>query len=178
MLGVQYMKFTCTTCGDEHDLSEISFGVEAPVQWRLLNEEERANSKLTEEQCVLETNNGRHFFIRARLQVPIIDIKGSFTWGVWCSLSETSFIEMSDHWNDPERTKKGPYFGWLCTQIPGYPDTMFLKTMVHQAPVGLRPTVVLEEDDHSLSIDQKQGIAQDKLKGIIENILHDGDARR
>jgi len=167
------MKFNCTTCGDEHDLSEISFGADAPAQWHLLTDEERAKSELNEEQCVLETMDGHHFFIRARLQVPIKDSKDSFTWGVWCSLSEKSFIEMSDHWDDPDRIKKGPYFGWLCTQIPGYPDTMFLKTRVHQAPVGLRPTVEIEKYDHSLSIDQYQGITIDKLKGIILNLLHD-----
>jgi len=113
------MKFTCTTCGDEHDLSEISFGTDSPAQWHLLTDEERAKSELTEEQCVLETMDGHHFFIRARLQVPIKDSKDSFTWGVWCSLSEKSFIEMSDHWDDPDRIKKGPYELYLKVVFKG-----------------------------------------------------------
>jgi|SRR6516165_585556 hypothetical protein len=166
------MEFTCRTCGKLHDSNEISFGADAPVQWALISDQERAKSELGGEQCVIEADGQRQFFIRACLEVPIKGTARTFTWGVWISLSEKSFLEMSEHWDDPGRTRRGPYFGWLCTKIPEYPDTVFLKTTVHQRAVGQRPIVELEETDHPLSVDQRSGVDALRMQEIISKVLH------
>jgi hypothetical protein len=164
--------FTCTTCGQNHDLSTISFGAEAPLQWDLLSEEERSRSLLAGEQCEIESKEGRSFYVRACLEIPIKGTDRIFNWGVWCSLSEDSYVEMAEHWEDPDRRKLGPYFGWLCTKVPGYPDTAFLKTMVHQRDVGVRPFVQLEPTDHPLAIDQCNGVEEGRLKALVAELLH------
>src|SRR5690349_20573272 len=87
--------------------------------------------------------------------------------GVWCSLSEKSYSEIAEHWEDPSRESLGPYFGWLCAQIPGYPDTAFLKTMVHQQPVGIKPLIELEPTNHPLAIDQREGIQVNRIQSIV-----------
>lgn len=166
------MKFVCSSCGEEHDLAAISLGAHSPFQWGMLSDEERAKSELGEEQCVIESNDGKHFFIRGRLEVPIVGLTQPFSWGVWCSLSEKSFLEMSEHWNDPSREKLGPYFGWLCTRLPGYPDTMYLKTHVHQQQVGLRPLVEVEHSGHQLSVHQRGGIEPALMQSIVSQVLH------
>lgn len=79
---------------------------------------------------------------------------------------------MHEHWTDPERTRLGPYFGWLCTPVPGYPDTMYLKTMVHQREVGRRPLVMLEPTQHPLSIDQREGVDPARLRALVADVLH------
>ena len=165
-------EFTCRTCGKLHDADDISFGADAPVQWNLISDQERARSELGGEQCVLEADGKRHFFVRACLEVPIKGTTRTFTWGVWVSLSEKSFLEMADHWEDPSRTRFGPYFGWLCTKIPEYPDTVFLKTMVHQSPVGHRPIVELDATEHPLAVDQRTGVEPSRMQEIISKVLH------
>lgn len=167
------MKFTCSTCGEDHDLSEISFGADAPFQWEMLSDAERGESLLTPDQCVIESSEGTGRYIRACLEIPIQGQDKQFTWGVWCSLSETSFDEMHEHWRDPDRIHLGPYFGWFCTRIPGYPDTMYLKTMVHQRDVGQRPTVELEPTDHPLAVHQRQGVDPQVLRELVVRLLHD-----
>lgn len=166
------MRFKCSTCGKLHDASDISFGADAPIQWFMVSKKERKNSELTGETCILQTKGEIHFFVRACLEIPIKRTKRSFTWGVWVSLSEKSFLEMAKSWNNEKRTKLGPYFGWLCTKIPEYPDTVFLKTMVHQRMVGERPLVILEETTHPLSVDQHKGISSRRMKEIIAKVLH------
>jgi hypothetical protein len=168
------LDFTCRTCGKRHDATAISFGADAPVQWALVSDEDRSRSELGGEQCVIEADGQRHFFVRACLEIPIKGTQRAFTWGVWVSLSEKSFLEMSDHWEDPSRATVGPYFGWLCTKIPEYPDTVFLKTMVHQRAIGQRPIVQLEETDHPLSIDQRNGVDPERMQEIISKVLHSG----
>jgi hypothetical protein len=166
------MRFTCATCGEEHDLAEISWGFNAPSQWDLLSDEDRSRPLLGGEQCEISTEEGLSFYIRACLEIPIRGTDRTFTWGVWCSLSEQSYREVSEHWEDPERTRLGPYFGWLCTNVPGYPEAAFLKTMVHQREVGLRPLVQLEPTNHSLAVDQREGIEEHQLKEIVMRLLH------
>ena len=166
------MTFTCSTCGELHDLDSISFGANHPAQWDLLTEAERSRSELTSEQCVIESDEGRSFFVRACLDIPIRDSQSPFTWGVWVSLSETNFLEMSEHWNDSARTRLGPYFGWLCTALPQYPDTMYLKTMVHHREVGVRPYVELQPSDHQLAVHQREGIPHEELQRMVIALLH------
>jgi hypothetical protein len=166
------MRFTCARCGAEHDIDEVSFGTDAPLQWDLLSDAERSRSILGGEQCEIESAEGRSFYIRACLEIPVRGRARAFAWGVWCSLSEKSYIEMSEHWNDPRRTTLGPYFGWLCTNVPGYPDTAFLKTMVHQREVGIRPIVEVEATDHPLSVDQRRGVDETRLRETVVALLH------
>lgn len=166
------MKFICATCGKVHDAEEVSFGASAPMQWELITEKERERSALGAEQCQIESSEGMSYYIRACLDIPIQGTERQFTWGVWCSLSEKSYAEMSEHWNEPERQRLGPYFGWLCTKIPEYPETMHLKTMVHQRRVGQRPFVELEATDHPLAVDQRTGISETRLRQIVEKLLH------
>jgi hypothetical protein len=64
------MKFTYSTCGAEHDLAEISFSTDAPVQWELLSDAERSRSMLAGEQCEIQSDEGRSFYIRACLEIP------------------------------------------------------------------------------------------------------------
>lgn len=166
------MQFICSICGNSHDTSEISFGTEAPLQWDLLSDAERSGSLLSPDQCEIVSSEGKSYYIRACLQIPIRDKDQSFTWGVWCSLSEKSYSEISENWENPDRTQIGPHFGWLCTDIPSYPQTAFLKTMVHQRSIGMRPLVKLEPTDHPLAIDQKQGIDERRLAEVIAKLLH------
>jgi hypothetical protein len=169
------VRFTCVACEREHDLEQVSFGAVAPLQWGLLSDEERSRSTLSQEQCEIDSRKGKSYYIRACLDIPIRGTNRTFTWGVWCSLSESSFTEISAHWEDPHRSRLGPYFGWLCTLIPGYSETAFLKTRVHQRAIGMRPLVELEPTDHPLAVDQRLGIEQQRLVTILTELIHQND---
>ncbi|GAA4554599.1 hypothetical protein GCM10023192_89470 [Amycolatopsis samaneae] len=118
---------------------------------------------------------GEHFFVRARLLLPVTDAAEEFEWGVWVSLSEPSFDRMTQLWTDPRRTSEPPCFGWLSTELPLYePTTLNLKTRVHSQPVGTRPTVELEPTDHPLAVEQRTGITVARVRDIAERLLHPG----
>lgn len=170
------MRFRCVACEKEHDLSQVSFGAAAPLQWGLLSDDERARSSLRQELCQIDGREGKSYYIRACLDIPIQGTDHTFTWGVWCSLSEKSFSEISAHWDDPDRAHLGPYFGWLCTKVPGYPSTAFLKTRVHQRALGATPTVELEPTDHPLAVDQRRGIETQRLVSLVAELIHQDDA--
>ena len=149
----------------------MSFGADAPAHYQQVAESERAaRCDLTPEICIIDE---RHFFVRACLEIPVIDGAAPFAWGVWTSLSEPSFRRMASLWETEGRESEPPFFGWLCTAVPLYPDTLLLKTHVHMQPVGARPLVELEPTDHPLAIDQRTGITMQRVQQIVEQLLHD-----
>ncbi|MGW7535495.1 DUF2199 domain-containing protein [Amycolatopsis sp. NPDC054798] len=160
--------FDCSCCGRRHDELPLAYGAPAPAYWHdgLAG---KPGCLLSGEQCVLD---GEHFFVRARLVLPMTDGE-DFEWGVWVSLSETSFARVTELWEDPARVNEPPYFGWLSTELPGYePTTLNLKTNLHSQPPGIRPIVELEPTDHPLAVEQRTGIDWARVQEIAELLLH------
>lgn len=102
----------------------------------------------------------------------MVDGAGPFVWDVWVSLSETNFKRASDRWHDPNRTEEPPYFGWLCNNLPGFPETLSLKTNVHTRPLGIRPFIELEPTEHPLAVEQRDGITMARVIEIAETAMH------
>jgi hypothetical protein len=163
--------WTCRGCGQRHADLPFSYGTVAPAFWpdALADDD---SSVLDDEVCVI---NGAHFFVRARIVIPVRDAATDFDWGVWVSLSATNFARTTDLWITEGREAEEPYFGWLSTDLPVYePTTLGLKTHVHTQPVGTRPLVELEPTDHPLAVEQRTGITVARVREIAELVRHAG----
>jgi hypothetical protein len=164
--------YQCKTCGMWHDDLPMSFGADAPYWYDVIAPEERSwRAELGSDQCIIDN---QHYFVRGCLEIPVLDGPGPFIWDVWVSLSEKSFERMSELWETQGREVEPPCFGWLCTSLPGYPETLNLKTCVYTQPVGQRPLIELEPTDHPLAVEQREGITMGRVQEIVEIILHDG----
>jgi len=146
------MPYICTICGQEHtDLPHI--GSAAPFHWADVLAKD-PNSLLTEDLCIIE---GRAFFVHGVIEIPVHDYEYEFGWGVWVSHKKENFETYREQFDS---TAVGPFFGWLCTKIDFYKETTLeLKTMAHYRGGGLRPRIVLEESQHPLSRQQREGIS-------------------
>lgn len=150
------LSWTCEACGETHDdLPAATFP--APEAWFFSSEEERASAfVLTADTCVWKDE---HFFVRAVLEIPLIDRAGSFEFGVWSTLSPDNFERYMALFDSPERAASlEPMFGWFSNRLPGYPETLSLKCLVHPRDDYLRPTIELEATDHPLAVQQCRGI--------------------
>jgi len=164
--------FVCGTCGQFHADLPMDFGTDAPMAYYSIPHAEReARCDLTSDLCLID---GNEFFVRGCLEVPVVDGPRSFVWGVWTSLSRQNFKRMGELWETPGRESEPPYFGWLCTSLPLYPETLLLKTNVHTRPVGQRPFVELEPTDHPLAVEQRDGITMDRVREIAASLRHAG----
>jgi hypothetical protein len=146
------MSFICASCGAEHhDLPAIASA--APFHWSSEYAND-TNSLLTSDLCIIE---GRDYFIRGVIQIPIHDYEDTFDWGVWVTQKKENFELYREHFNDGVQI--GPFFGWLSTKIDYYSeDTLNLKTRAHFSTNGTRPLIELEPTDHPLAIHQREGI--------------------
>src|SRR5262245_47992477 len=118
------MSWICPHCKVEHADIPICFGIEAP--WRALvpDQEFEQRVELNSDQCVVDD---QHFFIRGHVEIPIHEYPEHLAFSVWSSLSERSFLHMCERWKAPDRSSDPPYFGWLCSPIVFYPNTIHLR---------------------------------------------------
>ena len=162
--------YTCASCGEIHAGLPLAYGAEAPLHWESIPENQRQErGVLSSDLCAIDK---QHFFILGRLEIPIINEAEEFSWNVWVSLSKDSFERVTELWDTEGREKELPYFGWLSTSLPCYPDRLNLKAQVQTRPLGMRPYVELEPTDHPLAIEQRTGISIERVQEIAECVLH------
>lgn len=163
-------RFKCSCCGEMLDGPPLAWHFDAPDLWNSISPAERnQRGELSSDQCVIDN---QHFFVRGLVEIPVLDGDGPFAWGVWVSLSMANFERTTALWHDPNRINEPAYFGWFCNSIPGYPETLHLKTAVHSRDVEVRPYIELEASDHPLSVEQRNGITVARLQSIAEQMHH------
>src|ERR1700729_3347871 len=117
--------YRCRCCGKQHDELPMHYGAAAPAIWFMIPESERhKRCHLSSDQCIVDD---KHFFVMANLEIPVAGIEDRFSWDVWVSLSQENFERACELWQTKGRESESPYFGWLSTMLPGYPDTLNLK---------------------------------------------------
>jgi hypothetical protein len=162
--------FDCATCGTHHQEAPLDFAFDAPLYYHQLAPDQRASKgRITSDLCVIEDQD---YFIRGCLEIPILDVPATFVWGIWTSLSKKSYDRVLELWDSDESLHEEPYFGWLSNSIPGYPETLSLKTEVHSRGKRKRPYVELEPTDHPLAVEQWEGITLERALAIAEMAMH------
>ena len=167
--------YVCRVCGQYHEGLPLSYGTDAPAAWYAIpDRQRRRRTRLSSDHCVIDN---QYYFIVGNIDIPILEADEVFRWSVWVSLSEQNFRRASELWYQAGRESEPPYFGWLDTSLPGYPETRGLKTHVHTQPVGQRPLIELEPTDHPLAVEQRNGITWDRVQELAEIVLHGSSHR-
>jgi hypothetical protein len=157
----------CSRCGKKHAGTPQRFAFDAPWPWYTTPKPQRElYCTLTPDHCILFDQD---FFVRGCLEIPIIGNREPFVWGVWVSLTKEHFEQYRLHPNPVGGEES--YFGWLCSRIQMYPDTLLLKTHAHRRE-GLQPFIELELTDHPLTVEQRTGITRERAREIAELYEH------
>lgn len=157
-------RFECPNCGNWHE-GMPTFAARAPLYYYSINENERTSRCiLSSDECVID---GEYFFVRGCIELPVHGASEPFIWGVWVSLSKANFQSFRDVYNQGKSSHIGPFFGWLSAELPLYPSTENLKTMIHLRDNGIRPYIELEPTDHPLAIEQRTGISVQRVANFV-----------
>jgi hypothetical protein len=163
------VSWTCSRCGEEHEGLPHDLAFDAPKHW----DGGRDDDVLTEDLCRWTDDEGNpNYFIRGVITIPVLDADDAFRYGVWSSLSETSFRRVVELWDDPARVEEEPYVGSLSNSLPGYPDTLGLLLDVVTPTLELRPSFLLRDGDHPLVREQRKGITTARIRELAELSLH------
>lgn len=163
--------FWCHTCKEFHSGLPISYAADFPDSYACLKETERATrAEISSDQCII---NNEWFFIRGLIEIPIIGFEDFFLWGVWASVKKETFDQISDHWETPGRENLiGPYKGRINNSLSEYPETLNLKCTIHIRPAGERPVFCIDEPDHPLAKEQREGMTLDRIQEIASHLMH------
>ena len=158
----------CKVC--ECELSEVPmcFGGASPASLMVPDDEYADRVEENNDQCIID---GKYFFVRGHIEIPVIGTGETFIWSAWVSLSEESFIHLNENWNKEGREKSAPYFGWLSSYLPCYPKTSQIKTSVQFQAVGSVPLITVELSEHPLSKEQHSGITMERVYEIVHEIM-------
>ena len=161
----------CLHCQAEHDLSQIEPAFVEPDLLARLSPDERA-AQVTElgDFRIWRQDGEEHYFVRCVLEVPRTDCASDFAFGVWSSLSASSFEAAARLYASDKAG--GPFFGWLTNRIPGYPDTCGLALQVH-VRADRRPALQLDpRSNHPLAVQQREGITPEAIASVLTHVLH------
>jgi hypothetical protein len=159
------MSYQCACCGKTHEeLPDIGFA--KPEHYFDVPPEERGDRiQLTNDICVIDN---QYYFIRGVIKIPVNDGETYFGIGVWISQKKENFENYQQH---PDSSEIGPYFGWLCSDIPEFGNTLSLKTEAHFQNGNLRPWIKLQTSDHPLAVAQQEGISLARAWEVVHEYL-------
>jgi hypothetical protein len=161
--------WTCRCCGKQFESLPLSFAPFAPDPWFEIPEAERAErARLSSDQCIIDK---KEFYLRGCLHIPVLGHSEKFIWGVWVSVSQATFWRIDELWEANVRDDEPPFFGWLCNDLPVYPQTFGLKTNMHLRNSGERPFIQVEPTDHPLAQEQRLGISLQRVEEIAAALL-------
>ena len=166
-------EFKCSKCGKIHsDWPALAF--KAPANYDFLSKHEKSElGKLDSDFCEIHYEDQVDRFIRVTLNLKVIDTCENLDYGLWVSLSEKSYSDYKANFdNDKHETV---YFGWLCSNIPEYGDTISIPCDVMTNTGNNRPEIFPHKDfDHAFVKDFYDGItkleAEKRINEMIKNV--------
>ena len=172
MSGEVFGGFTCTVCGERHDVLPLKYSIKAPQAITAIPPEEfEKRVVITADQCVID---GQDFYLRGRIVIPVRELDAPFVWGVWAEISPKSFLRANELWHTPGREQEPPFSGWLNNDLFLFGNTINLELDVHTQVVGERPRFTVHDPNHPLAVQQREGITIERVQDIAEMILHRG----
>lgn len=163
--------FHCTSCGKWHEGLPLDLAFPEPVYVEQIPPAER-KKRVEGLGTDFRIVDGKDYFLRGVVEIPIRDSESVFIYGVWVSLSKKSFERANQiYHNDDACAAEPAFFGWFSNSMGDYPDTINLKTNIKLRP-KCRGAITLEPTDHPLAVEQREGITWERVQKIVERALH------
>ena len=163
--------YVCEICGQFHAGQYISLSCDNPDPYAQLQSTKKDRAHLGTDDCVIGNDE---FYLRGIVELPIVGLNEVFLWGVWARVWQKDYDKFVEHYDTEGREKAiGPFKGRLCNKLPGYdPETLNLKCTVKIQPVGTRPLFIIDEPEHPLAIEQRNGIKLARARQICAIVRH------
>ncbi|VXB17397.1 DUF2199 domain-containing protein [Massilia sp. 9I] len=146
----------CSKCGEEHPLEEMELTFRRPDAAAKMTEDERARLvRENSDLCVIE---GKRFFIRAVLPLPVEGRDIPYCIGLWVEVSQAAFDRIYDLWESDEQRHEPPMPAHLANEVPTAPGSLGLEAQLRLSGPTVRPEVFLKPGTHQLYLEQSQGV--------------------
>lgn len=117
--------------------------------------------------------DGRFFFVRCTLDIPVAGLPRVFGFGCWAILCKDDFLAYWADFDNPEPASTEPWAGLMANGLPPYPDSTNLDCAVTVRPDRKRPKIELLDESHPLARTQRHGIEVDDLLAVYRSHGHE-----
>ena len=151
----------CSKCGVEHPLEEMELTFKRPDEAAKLSQDER--TRLVQENndlCIIE---GKRFFIRAVLPLPVPSREEPYCIGLWVEVTQAAFERVYELWDAEEQLAEPPFAAQIANEIPVASGSLGLDAELRLTGPDTRPDVILKPSTHQLYIEQAHGIAVHRI---------------
>lgn len=164
------VEFTCSCCGKVHE-EWPALAYDSPDHYALLSDEDKENiAELTSDFCMIKYPDETDRFIRGVLFQKVNDYNENLDYGIWVSLSEKSFLDYKEHFNDNEYN--ATYFGWICNTLEGHDYTLSIPANVCLKGDGKRPEIIPHQNhEHPFVYEYYNGIIKAEAEKRIHSML-------
>ena len=161
-------RYKCVSCNEWHE-GFPDIAADRPLPATEIGPQDVGDRlRLSSDLCSID---GKSFFVRCLIFVPIIGTDDSFGFNIWSSLSETNFRRYEENY-DADMSDWEPMFGYLSNELPGYAGSFAQKLSVQTMGIGMRPIATVEPTDHPLSVDQRHGMPLQLAIELASPYLH------
>lgn len=167
----EFAKFTCSSCGQEHDEWPL-FAFFSPDAYDLLsNRDKKKKGTLDSNFCTIKHSDQTDRFILGSFSQKVIDSCVNLEYELWVSVSEESFKDYSENFKNDNY--EAGYFGWLSNRLPDYVYKEHIPTSVFKRTGDQCPEIIPHKDfNHPLVWDYYNGITKAEAEGKINDILN------
>jgi hypothetical protein len=160
--------FVCSECNKVHNMSEMTLIHKIPMHCFKIPENERAKRiKVNDDLCSID---GKLYFIRGVLEMPIIGTKETFDWGLWALLEKKDFDKYIELWNAKIAKNMKSFEGFLEGAPRFYPDSNMVDITIQLRSKSKRPLFKIVSEQDEMGLDQRNGITMEKIHSFIDYV--------
>jgi hypothetical protein len=112
--------------------------------------------------CIIE---GKRFFIRGVLPLPVESRELPYNIGLWVEVSQATFERVYDLWESDDQLSEPAFAASIANEIPTSPGSIGHEAELHLAGPTVRPKVFLKTSGHPLYAEQTRGIDAHRASG-------------
>ena len=121
----------------------------------LLEQKQEERVQANEDLCAID---GKRFFVRAVLPLPVVSRTRPYNIGIWVELDRTSLERVGVLWNDPNQTSEPPFSVRISNEIPLTGGSCGTAATLHLTGPTTRPNVLVLPANVRLYEEQANGI--------------------
>ncbi|MFJ4144998.1 DUF2199 domain-containing protein [Pseudomonas sp. NPDC089734] len=158
----------CESCGEIHTDEMLELTFKRPDAVAGMTVEERAEHvQETDDICIIQ---GKRFFLRATLPLPVLDRPEAYRIGIWVEIAQADFERVYECWDDPKQSEEPLFSVMLANHIQTLPETLGLRAELRLIDPQTRPEVYAGVSDHPLKQEQSTGITPHRAHEYTSSI--------
>ena len=149
------MAFVCAHCGEQYD--EIEPGFRRPDAYFAVPKDERAD-RIKESDDLVCIDELAHF-IRCVAPIPVLGREQTYGWGFWVKVTKAHYEEYLRYFTDDPPAGHQGFAATLANQTRLVAPTLGRRVHVHLGRGKARPSLMLLDDEHELTVQQTAGVS-------------------